>query len=158
MRFGKIGTVFLNNSWLFLAPCHLKCMCSVSYASKCFKLWEIVPITIPEVQIFGQCPIWFSVFEWTAISGATATVLFGSVMNTSPFSRLKSTVQLPCTGYRTSWFEKTTLLFIKTPRKFLTAHRRSAANSPLVEVIHGKFLGCILTVISHIPYKLLTDA
>lgn len=54
MEFGKTSMIFLNNSLFFSEPFHLKCTNSVSYASKCFKLWNAVPI-----KDFGQCPISF---------------------------------------------------------------------------------------------------
>lgn len=151
-----------EHSVFFSASSHLRCICSVSYARICFKLWKIVPINVPRSADFfinALFHLYKVNLDWLWSPVPQQLCFWGFVTDTFSFSRLKSTIRLLCTGYGTSCFEKTTLLFIERLRKSVIGHKRSAANGPRFEVIHDKFLGCFLAVvISHVPYKLLTDA
>lgn len=134
MGLRKTSMIFLNNSWFFSVPFHLKCICSVSYASKCFKLWKAAPIKVPNGQILVNAlfHLYKINLNWLWFLVPQQLRFFGFVTNTFSFSRLKFTIRLPNTGYRISCFaKKTLLLFIETQRKFVIGCGTSSPNGSL---------------------------
>lgn len=147
MGFGKTTMIFLNNFWFFSMPFHLKCTHSVSYASKCFKLWKAVPIKVPNGQILVNALFHLYKINLNWLWSLVPQQLRFFVNNTFSFSRLKSTIKLPYTGYRISCFAKKTLLllFIETLRKFVIGNQMSLwLKSSMINF----FLSFLIVVIS----------